>query len=113
MSCYNQGEEHEPHFITKEKGSILMNKSEQIKKVAAENEISQKAAAAVVNSVFSNIEASLAAREPVTLLGFGTFSCKHRNARTGRNPATGKKIKIKASNTPVFKAGKAFKEKVN
>ena len=53
------------------------------------------------------------AGKPVTLIGFGTFARKHRDARTGRNPATGKEIKIPASNTPVFKAGKAFKDKVN
>ena len=90
-----------------------MNKTELVKKVAAENNLSQKDAAAAVESVLDSIVASLAAREPVTLIGFGTFSCKHRDARTGRNPATGKEIKIAASNTPVFKAGKAFKDKVN
>ncbi len=90
-----------------------MNKSELVKKVAAENELSQKAAAAVVDSVFSSIVDSLAAREPVSLFGFGTFTCRHRDARTGRNPATGEAMEFAASNTPVFKAGKAFKEKVN
>ena len=90
-----------------------MNKTELIKKVAAENELSQKAAAAVVDSVFNGIMNSLAAREPVAIAGFGTFSCKHRDARQGRNPANGAVIDIAASNTPVFKAGKAFKAKVN
>ena len=90
-----------------------MNKTELIKKVAAENGLSQKAAAAAVDSVLSSISDSLAAHEPVTLIGFGTFTCRHRDARVGRNPATGKKIKIAASNTPIFKAGKAFKEKVH
>ena len=90
-----------------------MNKAELIKKVAAENELTQKAAAAVVDSVLNGIMDSLAAREPVTLFGFGNFSCKHRDAREGRNPATGKAIKIAASNTPVFKPAKAFKDKVN
>ena len=90
-----------------------MNKTELVKKVAEENEMTQKAAAAVVDSVLNSIVDSLAAREPVTLLGFGTFSCKHRDAREGRNPATGKKMTFAASNTPVFKAGKTFKDKVN
>lgn len=90
-----------------------MNKAELIKKVAAENDLSLKAAAAVVDSVLGGIVDSLAAREPVTLFGFGSFSCKHRAAREGRNPATGKAIKIAASNTPVFKPAKAFKDKVN
>ncbi len=90
-----------------------MNKTELIKKVAAENELTLKEATAVVNCVFNSIMDSLAAREPVSIFGFGSFSCRHRDARQGRNPATGKTIKIKASNTPVFKAALAFKEKVN
>ncbi len=90
-----------------------MNKAELIKKVAAENELTQKQAAAIVDSILNGIMDSLAAREPVSLFGFGNFTCKHRDARKGINPATGKSIKIKASNTPVFKAAKAFKEKVN
>lgn len=90
-----------------------MNKNELIKKVAAENELTLKEATAVVNCVFNSIMDSLAAREPVSIFGFGSFSCRHRDARQGRNPATGKTIKIKASNTPVFKAALAFKEKVN
>ena len=84
-----------------------MNKTELVKKVAAENALTQKAAAAVVDSVLNSIV------EPVSLLGFGTFSCRHRDARQGRNPATGEAMEFAASNTPVFKAGKAFKEKVN
>ena len=90
-----------------------MNKTELIKKVAAENAMTQKDAAAAVDSVLTSIVESLAARKPVTLIGFGTFTCTHRNARTGRNPVTGKTIQIPASNTPVLKAGKAFKDKVN
>ena len=90
-----------------------MNKTELIKKVAAENELTQKAAAAVVDSVLNSIMDSLAAREPVTLFGFGSFSCKHRDARQGRNPANGQTINIAASNTPVFKPAKDFKAKVN
>ena len=90
-----------------------MNKTELVKKVAAENELSQKQAAAVVDSVLDAIVDTVAAGEPVALLGFGTFSCKHRDARQGRNPANGATIDIPASNTPVFKAAKAFKDKVN
>ena len=90
-----------------------MNKTELVKKVASEYELSLKSAAAVVDSVLNSIMDSLAAGDSVALFGFGTFSVKHRNARTGRNPATGKAMEFAASNTPVFKAGKAFKEKVN
>lgn len=90
-----------------------MNKTELVKKVAAESGLTQKAAAAAVDSVLTSIVDSLAAREPVTLIGFGTFTCRHRDARTGRNPATGEPMQFAASNTPIFKAGKAFKDKVN
>ncbi len=90
-----------------------MNKTELIKKVAEENGLTRKEAAAVVDSVLNSVMDSLAAREPVSLFGFGTFSCKHRGVRVGRNPATGKTMEFAASNTPVFKAAKAFKEKVN
>ena len=90
-----------------------MNKTELVRKVAAENKLSQKAAAAVVDSVLGSIVDSLAAREPVSLAGFGTFTCRHRAAREGRNPSTGKAMSFAASNTPIFKAGKAFKDKVN
>lgn len=90
-----------------------MNKTELIKKVAAENELTQKAAAAVVDSVLNSIMDSLAQREPVTLFGFGNFTCKHRDARQGRNPATGEAMEFAASNTPVFKPAKVFKDKVN
>ena len=90
-----------------------MNKTELVKKVAAENALTQKAAAAVVDSVLNAVVDSVAAGDAVSLIGFGTFSVKHRDARVGRNPATGEAMEFAASNTPVFKAGKAFKEKVN
>ena len=67
----------------------------------------------VVDSVLGAVVDTVAAGESVALFGFGTFSLKHRDAREGRNPATGKTMQFAASNTPVFKAGKAFKEKVN
>ncbi len=90
-----------------------MNKTELVKKVAEASELSQKQAAAVVENVLSTIVDTVAAGESVALLGFGTFEKKHRDARTGRNPATGEAMEFAASDTPVFKAGKAFKEKVN
>ena len=90
-----------------------MNKTQLINKVAADTELTQKQAAAAVESVLNSIVDSLAAREPVQLVGFGTFTCRHRDARTGRNPATGEAMEFEASNTPVFKAGRNFKAKVN
>ncbi len=90
-----------------------MNKTELVKKVAEENGLTQKATAAVVDSVLNTIMNSLAAREPVSLLGFGTFTCRHRDERTGINPATGEEMTFAASNTPILKPSKAFKEMVN
>ena len=58
-----------------------MNKTELVKKVAAENALSQKQAAAVVDSVLNAVVDTVVAGEPVALLGFGTFSVKHREAR--------------------------------
>jgi len=99
--------------IINSKELIIMNKTELVKKVAAENDLTQKAAATAVDSVLNSIMDSLAAREPVSLFGFGTFTCKHRDERVGRNPATSEAMTFAASNTPVFKPAKAFKEKVN
>ena len=88
-----------------------MNKTELVKKVAAENELSQKQAAAVVDSVLNAVVDTVAAGEPVALLGFGTFSVKHRDARQGRNPATGEAMEFAASNTPVFKAARRSRKR--
>ena len=90
-----------------------MNRTELIKAVAEKSALSQKQAAVVVENVFSTFVDAVSAGENVSILGFGTFEKKHRDARTGRNPATGEAMEFAASDTPVFKAGKAFKEKVN
>jgi len=90
-----------------------MNKTELVKKVAAEAELSQSAAAAAVNSVLDAVVDAVAAGESVTLPGFGTFSLKHRDARQGRNPRTGETMEFAASDTPAFKAGTKFKAAVN
>ena len=60
-----------------------------------------------------SIASSLSNGEQVAVVGFGTFSVKHRAARAGRNPRTGEAIQIQASNVPGFKAGKALKDAVN
>ncbi|MBQ8076179.1 MAG: HU family DNA-binding protein [Oscillospiraceae bacterium] len=90
-----------------------MNKTQLVKKVAEASGLTAKQATAAVESVLSTIVDTVASGENVALLGFGTFEKKHRDARTGRNPATGEAMEFAASDTPVFKAGKAFKEKVN
>ena len=90
-----------------------MNKTELIAKVSEETGLTKKAASAAVESVLSAITDAVAAGDKVSLTGFGIFESKHREARTGRNPRTKEAVQIPASTVPVFKAGKAFKEKVN
>ena len=87
-----------------------MNKTQLIKKVAEESGLTHIKAAAVVENVFSTIVDSVAAGENVSILGFGTFEKKHRNARVGRNPATNENIEIPVKKIPTFKAGKGFKD---
>ena len=90
-----------------------MNKQELIKKVAQDAELTQKQAAAALESMMDSVKEAVAAGDKVQLIGFGTFESKKREARTGRNPRTGKAVKIEAAVLPVFKAGKAFKDAVN
>ena len=90
-----------------------MNKSELIEALASKAEVSKKTAGAVLDAFTSTITEELAKKEKVTLVGFGTFETRERAARIGRNPQTGKEMKIAASVAPAFKAGKALKDAVN
>ena len=87
-----------------------MTKAELVEQMAKDTGISKSAANAALNSFTDSITKALKKKDrKVTLLGFGTFSKVRRKARKGRNPQTGKEIKIKASNTVKFKAGKKLK----
>ena len=88
-----------------------MVKADLVAKVA-ETGITKKQAAQVVDAVFAAIKDALADGDKVSLIGFGTFSVKERAAREGRNPRTGKKIKIPKKKVPSFRPGKALKESV-
>lgn len=90
-----------------------MNKSELIASLAERTGFSRKDAEKFINSTIEAIENTLCDGNKVQLIGFGTFDVKARSARIARNPRTGDEIKISASKAPVFKAGKALKEKVN
>ena len=90
-----------------------MNKSELIDTIADSADISKSSAGHALEAVLNSIRGALANGDQVSLVGFGTFSVKHRAARTGRNPQTGAEIQIAASNVPSFKAGKALKDAVN
>lgn len=90
-----------------------MNKASLIGAVAEEAEISKTDAARAIEAFMSVVEQALKTGDTVSLVGFGTFSVRERAARTGRNPATGQTIQIKASRSPAFKPGKAFKDALN
>ncbi len=89
-----------------------MNKEELVKEVAKKAKVSQKAAADVLSATIDTVQKTVAKGKKVTLVGFGTFEARKRAARVGRNPQTGKEIKIAAKTVPAFSAGKKFKELV-
>lgn len=76
-------------------------------------ELTHKDAERVVNGVFDEIKAAVAAGDSVQLVGFGTFEARSRAAKEARNPQTGEKIQIPAKKVPAFKPGKPFKDAVN
>ena len=90
-----------------------LNKQELVSAVADETSLPRADAAAAVEAVFESITDALKRGDDVRLIGFGTFNVTRRAASEGRNPQTGEKIKIKASNLPRFKAGKTLKDAVN
>lgn len=90
-----------------------MNKSDLIDAIATSSEMSKVDAGKAVDAFVAAVTGALMQEDTVSLIGFGTFSVKHRAARMGRNPRTGEAIQIKASKNPTFKAGKALKDAVN
>ncbi|MDI9369963.1 MAG: HU family DNA-binding protein [Synergistaceae bacterium] len=90
-----------------------MTKVELIAEVAKATGLNKKESAAAVAAVFGAIEGALERKEKVQLVGFGTFEVRQRAAREGRNPQDPKKvIKIPAKTVPVFRPGKALKDRV-
>ncbi len=90
-----------------------MTKAEIVAKVAEELKVSKVSAAKAFGVITGCIEGALKKGEKVTLVGFGTFSVADRKARKGRNPQTGKEIKIAAKKVPKFSAGAALKAAVS
>ena len=88
-----------------------MNKAELVAAVAEKTALSKKDSEKAVNAAFEAITAALVGGDKVQLVGFGGFETKKREARMGRNPKTKEAIEIPATTIPVFKAGKALKEK--
>ena len=90
-----------------------MNKTEFISAIAEKAELSKKDAEKALKAFTDVVEEELKKGEKIQLVGFGTFEVSERAAREGRNPQTGETMKIEASKSPKFKAGKALKDMVN
>ena len=90
-----------------------MNKTELVAAVAEQADISKKDAEKALKAFVDVVTEEMKKGEKVQLVGFGTFEVSERAAREGRNPQTGKTMKIEACKAPIFKAGKALKDAVN
>lgn len=98
------------------KKADIVGKTDLVNLVAAQVEdlkLSKVAIDEVINASLEAIKTIVATGKKVTIVGFGTFEASQRSARTGRNPQTGKEIKIAAATVPRFRAGKGFKDAVN
>jgi len=89
-----------------------MTKADLIEKIAKDAKVTKAAADKAIDSFVEGVTKGLKKGDRVALIGFGTFSVSHRKARKGRNPQTGKEIKIAARKVPVFKAGDGLKKAV-
>ena len=90
-----------------------MNKTELVAAIAEKTELSKKDAEKALKAFTYVVAEELKKGEKIQLVGFGTFEVAERPEREGRNPSTGKAMKIAASKSPKFKAGKALKDTVN
>ncbi len=90
-----------------------MNKTELVEIVAKEAELSKAAAGNALDAVIAAVTKAVSKGDTVTLVGFGTFKSSKRTARVGRNPQTGKELKIAATTVPRFTAGAGFKAAVS
>ena len=90
-----------------------MNKGDLIEKISSAAELTKAEAARALDAFTEEVTRALKKKDTVTIVGFGSFEVQKRKARTGRNPATGEAIKIKASNAPKFRPGKSLRDAVN
>ena len=89
-----------------------MNKTDLVNEISKKSNLTKKDSEAALNATIESISETLSRKEKVQLVGFGTFETRKRAERKGRNPTTGKEMKIPAQHVPAFKPGKALKEKV-
>ena len=90
-----------------------MTKAELVDEVADKTGLPKKQAEVVVSTVFESIVDSLKSGDKIELRGFGSFRIRERDARVGRNPKTGEKVKVPAKKVPYFKPGKDLREQLN
>ncbi len=90
-----------------------MNKAELVSAIADKTALSKKDAENAIKAFTDVVAEELKKGQKIQLVGFGTFEVSERAARTGRNPQTGKEMKIPASKAPKFKAGKSLKDAIN
>lgn len=90
-----------------------MHKTDLVDRVADQTDMSRDKADAAVSALIEHITNALSRNEPVTLVGFGSFVRSQRAARQGRHPQTGETINIAASNSVLFRPGKALKDTLN
>jgi len=90
-----------------------MRKPELVSAIADKAGMTKQQAGRVLNAILDEITVAMEKNDTVSLVGFGSFSQRHRGARTGKNPQTGAVMQINASNTVAFKAGKQLKDAVN
>lgn len=89
-----------------------MNKTELVDIVAQAADLSKVATGKALDALLAAIGKALKEGDSVVLTGFGTFSVRERPARAGHNPKTGQPMELKASKTPVFKAGKTLRDAI-
>ncbi|OIQ64807.1 integration host factor subunit beta [mine drainage metagenome] len=91
-----------------------MIRSELIEKISTDNpHLYQRDVERIVNTIFEEIIEALAKGDRVELRGFGAFSVKKRDARTGRNPRTGESVEVDEKAVPFFKTGKLLRDRLN
>lgn len=91
-----------------------MIRSELIQRIADENpHLLQRDVERVVGTIFDQITGAMSNGDRVELRGFGAFSVKKRDARTGRNPRTGEAVQVEEKHVPFFKTGKLLRDRLN
>ena len=90
-----------------------ISKKQLVDQIAAKTDATKTDINTILDAYIDGVKSNVAEGNKVQLVGFGAFELRHRAARKGRNPQTGKEIEIAASNVPAFKPGKSFKDEVN